>query len=453
MESPLRVCTVKIDPFFYPKKYIPLNEVTNLKLAFDGYLRFIPNFFADMTWYSNVNYTLTLTDSFGNDGCEGSISRNESDVALGMVDYPIKHDYHQMNPAITVYDEPIVIIQTYNRSNQEQKLADIFKTSLESFSPSLWMLIAFFVFIMGILLSVRRLFLKKEMKEDDLRHPYFEAVSCFVQQDQKDYPDSYRRILTLVTSVASFILIIGYFCNLMSTEMVIVEKPVVINNYEEILAKPGLLTYFAKILADYEHFREADEGSIEHKLWTVMTTERSTESKLVVDPKGFEDLFPRYIDGATGKSVLLLSRIAEQTTRRAMCGFKYKLDIFKDLLTFSTIDPRSKSFQKGAVFRQVENPILKMFYKRLRKMVEGGLQLKLLKEFQETTTMSEMFGDKNDPKDLRDCMSSTVVVKTPGVEAPRLGNFVLLLKVVSVCLIISFIIFIYECIFFFWKYN
>ena len=451
MESPLRICAVNIDLLTYPKKMIPINEVTNLELAFDGSFGFLFNFITKAMWYPNMNYTLTVTDSFGNDGCEGSISRNETDVVIGIVDFPIKHDYHKVNPVITLYDEPLVIIQAYNRSNQEQKLADLFKTSLASFSPSLWMSIAFFVFVMGIMLSMRQLLLKKELKNDDLRHPYFEAVCCFVQQDQKDYPDSYRRILTLVTSVASFILIIGYFCSLMSTDMFIVEKPVVINNYDEILAKPGLITYFMKVMADHEHFRDADKGSIEHKLWTVMTTERSTESHLVVDPKGYVDLISKCIDGATGRSVLISSRIGEEMARRTFCGLKYTSGLFKDLLTFSTIDPRGKSFQKGVIFRQVDNPILKTFFKRLRRLVEGGLQLKLMKIFQRTAAMPQIVDNKNDPEDLRDCVSSTVVVKTPRVEDPRLGNYVLLLKVVSVCLLISFMILTYECIYFFWK--
>ena len=452
MEPPLRICALKINHLVYPKDYIPINEVTNLGLAFDGSFGFFSTFFAKAMRYPNLNYTLTVTDSFGNDGCEGSISRNESDVTIGMVDFPIKHDYYQVNPVITLYDEPIVIIQAYNRSNKEKELADFFKTSLESFSPSLWTSIAFFVLFMGIMLITRRLLLKNEMKEDDLRHPYFEAVSTFIQQDEKDYPDSYRRVLTLITSVASFILITGYFCNLMSTDMVIVEKPVVINNYDDILAKPGLITYFMKVLADYEHFKYAEKDSIEHKLWTVMTTERSTESHLVIDAKGYADLIPKAIDGATGKSVLISSRFVEQMTRRTICGLKYMSGLFKDLLSLSTIDPRSKSYQKGVIFRQVDNPILKTFSKRLRRIVEGGLQDKLLKEFHGRVSLPELIGDNNDSEDLRDCFSSTVVVvQTPEVQAPRLGNYLLLLKVVSVWLLISFFILIYECIFLFWK--
>ena len=453
MEPPLRICTVNIKDFAYPKKSIPINEVTNMEPAFDGPLGFIFEFYTKSMWNRSMNYTLTVTDSFGNDGCEGLISRNESDIALAIVDFPIKHDYSKVNPVITLFDEPIVIIQAYNRSNKADKLADVFKTSLASFSPSLWISIAFFVFAMGIMLSMRQLLLKKKMKKDDMRHPYFEAVCCFVHHDAKDYSDSYRRIVTFITSVASFILIIGYFCNLMSTDMFIVEKPVVMNNYDDVLAKPGLTTYFAKVLSDHEHFRDADKDSIEHKLWTVMTTDRSTESKLLVDPEGFQDVIPTCIDGATGKSVFIVSRMMEQTARRSFCGIKYRFDIFKDLLTFSTIDPRSKSFQKGIVFRQFENPILKTFFKRLRRVVEGGLQNKVMKEFQGRGVLPEDADSKNDAEDLRDCLSETVVVETPGFQASRLGNYVLLVKVVSFCLLISFMILIFECIYFFWKDN
>ena len=442
MEPPLRICTVKIADIASPKEHIPMNEKTNIKPAFEGPFGFVLDFFIEAIWYRTMNYTLTVTNSFGNDGCEGSISRNESDVAIGVVDFPIKHDYYQVNPVITLYDEPIVIIQVYNRSNHEMKLADLFKTSLASFSPSLWMSIALLVFFMGIMLSMRRLL--KKMKKDDMRHPYFEAVCCFVHHDAKDYSDSYRRIVTFITSVASFILIIGYFCNLMSTDMFIVEKPVVINNYDEILAKPGLTTYFSKAMADYEHFRNADKDSIEHKVWIVMTTERNTEANIVVDPKGLGDILDKTTDGIAGGSVLITTRLMEQTARRTFCGFKYMSGLFKDLLSFSTIDPRSKSFQKGIISRQVDNPTLKKFSKRLRRLVEGGLPDKVMKEFQGMDIIPEVVGVKNDPEDLRDCLSETVVVKIPGIQAPRLGNYVLLLKVVSVCLVISFMILTYS---------
>ena len=98
-----------IDLLLYPKKNIPINEVTNIEPAFDGELGFVLEFFTKAIWYRSINYTLTVTDSFGNDGCEGSIARNESDVAVALVDYPTKHHYDKVNPMITLYDDPVVI--------------------------------------------------------------------------------------------------------------------------------------------------------------------------------------------------------------------------------------------------------------------------------------------------------------------------------------------------------
>ena len=82
MEPPLRICTVKMEHFLYPDKNISLNEVINFQPTFEGGLGFALQFFVDVVWYRSINYTLTLTDSFGSDGCRGSIYRNESDIAL-----------------------------------------------------------------------------------------------------------------------------------------------------------------------------------------------------------------------------------------------------------------------------------------------------------------------------------------------------------------------------------
>ena len=96
-----------------------------------------------------------------------------------------------------------------------------------------------------------------------------------------------------------------------------------------------------------------------------------------------------------------------------------------------------------------------MLYKRLRRLVEGGLQLKLMKEFQGKGALPQDVGGKTDPADLRDCLSETLVVggQTSGVKASRLGNYALLLKLVSVCLVISFMILIFENIYFLWEDN
>ena len=66
--------------------------------------------------------------------------------------------------------------------------------------------------------------------EQDTSYPFFESFSCFIQQDSNDFSDATRRIITVIISILSFVIIKGYFCSLMATDMVIVDKPDVMNS-------------------------------------------------------------------------------------------------------------------------------------------------------------------------------------------------------------------------------
>ena len=276
-----------------PGRDIPLGKVTNIKPYAEGPFKFIVNEIIDYIWSRPVNYTLTVASSLGTDGCQALIARNQSDVVLGLVDFPINEEYEKVNPVITFMEEPLVIIQAYNRTRHNEKLADIVKQSLDSFSISLWMSIVCFVLVMGIMFGIREKLLENDYKmggneddEEDSYPPIFYAFVCFIQHDSMDFSDFTRRILTLVLSVASFIIITGYFCNLMATDMVVVDKPDVMSSYDDILERPEVTVLFLKQLSDYEHFRDADKDSKEYKLWKVMTTERSNESETLFDAQG-----------------------------------------------------------------------------------------------------------------------------------------------------------------------
>ena len=469
MEAPLRFCTIDLQQILEISEDIPINKVTNIKPSFEGGLAFAGNFLLDVIWSRPFNYTVIKADRFGSEGCEGSIARNETDVAVAIIDFPVNEDYEKVNPVFTLFEEPLVILQAYNRTDHRQKFADIVQLSLASFSFSLWLAILFLLLVIGIIMKISQKAVKPkqpkltafEMRRDwymgrkrkvvqESFHPFFETFSCFMQKRERDFEDFPRRLLIFLVSLASLIIVSGYFCNLMSTEMVVVEKPVVITSYQGIIDRPYVTATFVQQLTDYEHFRDAPKGSKEYDLWRIMTTQRSTQSDILINPQGFETVIPKVMEGSAGLRILIISKLFEEAVRTTVCRLKYTVGVMPQGLTYSAIDPGSPSFAKGIIMRQAKIPILMTAAKRGRRLFEGGLTLKVKKDIGKGF-LSEKLVDGNNPEDMRYCMSPTLVVGKPGYRPADLANYKFLGLLAAVLLLIAFVVLIIENICYYFR--
>ena len=471
METPLRICTIHVKDLVTLREDIRVDKVNYIKPYFEGAFGSPFNLLINAIWSGSINYTISIASSFGTDGCVGMIAKNQSDVSIAIVDFPVNEDYEKVNPIVTLMEEPLAIMQAYNRTHRRQKLADIVGQSIKSFSISLWMSIVCFVLFMGIFLKIREKVLHDEepkldskMRRDlwlgrrkpwkqDTSYPFFESFSFFIQHDSNDFSDATRRIIRLIISVSSFVIITGYFCNLLATDMVLVDKPNVMNTYDDILARPGVTAMFIKQVSDYEHFRDGEKDSKEYKLWKVMTTERSTEHQILIDPQGVERLMPHYFEAINGLVVIITSRLFESTCRIVGCRLKQVLESPPDLMSYAAVDPGSPRYGKGVIFRQANIPILKTLAKRARRIVEAGYAIISKKKLDEAGFTLDFGNMKIDWDNFRDCMSPTLVMDKSGLQVARLANYRSLAIFLAVSLLISLAILIMENIYFFWKYG
>ena len=450
MEAPLRICYVSLPGTFDLKRGIPIGKVTNVIPRFEGAISPVVNHVIDHIWPREpVNYTLRVGDSLGTDGCQGFIAKNQSDLMLGPVDFPVKEEYEKVNPIVTLMEEPLVILQAYNKTRHNEQLADVVKQSFQSFTVSLWMAIFCFVLVMGTMFVIRREVLQNQMDGEEEDGPsFFYAFVCFVQQDSKDFFDITRNILTLILSVASFVFITGYFCNLMATDMVVVDKPDVMNTYEDILDRAGVNVVFFQQLADYEHFRDADKDSVEYKLWKVMTTERSNEFKTLLR---HEAIISTAREIALGHTAIIASKMFEKAVRSVSCGAKSAAVSFPDLLTYAAIQPESPKYAKGIIYRQANISLLRTSAKRLKTAVETGISVTITRDLEKAGTYDYGWGvSKMSVEDFRQCMSPTLIVEAPGHQSARLGNFKSLEYFAFAAFFISVYVFFYEVLWFYW---
>ena len=107
MEAPVRICTIHVKDFMTLRKDIPVDEITNINPYFEGAMDPVMNLAVDIAWYRPVNYTILIASSFGSDGCQGMIAKNQSDASLAIVDFPVNEDYEKVNPVATLVEEPL----------------------------------------------------------------------------------------------------------------------------------------------------------------------------------------------------------------------------------------------------------------------------------------------------------------------------------------------------------
>ena len=274
----LRLCVAKFDM---------LIEVQ------DGKVRgaFQP-FFDSMYGHANkffTNISLQTADSLGSegeagemDGCLGMLQRNESDVHVPAVDFPVlgpglDHGY-PLTPS------KIMMLSTYN-SKIEQSKAEVLD-AVRSFTVPLWILVLvtsliFSVHIMKCYRGIRTRYWKLEYLQQGrkrlARQRFHQALSLsykvlvgnMVKQHSSYSSErlaSPGRFLLLMFAIFSF-LILFFLTSLIKTEMLVQKRPVTISSYEDLLNRPTLRPIWARVLTDHWLFQNADRSSPEGRVW------------------------------------------------------------------------------------------------------------------------------------------------------------------------------------------
>ena len=136
-------------------EYIPVGKVTNLKPHFSGSFDFVPNFIIDVI-FTNFNYTIVMHSTFGKGGCQTFMANNETDFGIAVVDFPVNEDFQKIDPIVTLFKGPLVIVQGYNKTKHNLNVADIFQVSMTSFPVRVWLVLALMFLILGLLFKIRQ---------------------------------------------------------------------------------------------------------------------------------------------------------------------------------------------------------------------------------------------------------------------------------------------------------
>ena len=246
------------------------------------------------------NYSVRFEKNFGDfdeltglyNGCLGSVQRNESDAIMAPVAFPTQ-DIEKINPVQVMCQEALTIIQGYKLAYRTG-YTDTLKAAVPAFTPGLWMLM-FITLMVFIILFKLKLSLRNSLKKVMGRkrrarkdNSTYEVLSLFIQQNSFDYHDRTRSYLSLLITMMLLILINSYFCNLMSTEQVVVSKAIVLKSYMDFLTRREMTPVFFFQIDDHQYFKSGNSDM--NLWWQSMVLRSKNESELFADFEDFSRL-------------------------------------------------------------------------------------------------------------------------------------------------------------------
>ena len=405
------------------------------------------------------------TGSVGKDGsptgCYASVHNNESDFTFFPVEYPI-YDYSKVNPVQVIHEGPLSIVSTYKVEKEHSIVyADLLQSSLRSFDNLVWfvVLVCFSVFT-GLLFlrkwvnnlkestvyisRLPRLF-KKYLKPKKSKTGYstlFETFTHMMGQESTSFDDRSGNVISILMTVG-FFLILVFYLNLMSTELVVVTKPKVINNYRDVMNEKNITVGFFAVVYDVNEFEEAEEGTIQEEFWKQFRTSHYIidNSKDILGAGNFMvSQFPKK------ESILIVTSMFSEPGLKAMC----KLIVGGAPRTYGWLasDPKGKQHTQGLIIRQgLNSDLIIKGQRRLKGLFEGDIIVKAIARSLEVLDFGPLSaGNLSTISEVMRCISKQVNFNCPEVETVNVKNFRYLALVCVLLFFISFTVLIVELV-------
>ena len=244
---------------------------------------FAPGF--EYLWSMFPNASLTSSSKLGDmdmvtmmyDGCLGQLQKNESDVMIPFVPFPVVGS--GLRHSKTEMASNVVMVSGYNNTavSTGTDVMDAFK----SFSCQLWSLTILTAAILTVVVFVtfrsRILCLPeaatRQTKRQRTRRCMNQALIIVTANVLKQHTSYNSRGKLLCGKIILFLyavfcfLIILYFSSMIKTEMVVQKRPETISSYEELLAKPNTKPLWTKQLNGHWGFIKADKKTAEGRIW------------------------------------------------------------------------------------------------------------------------------------------------------------------------------------------
>ena len=403
-----------------------------------------------------VNISLVVENEIGTKkkdgtltGCYRSIRDNESDISMFVHTFPTIN-YDKVDPYQIVMEYSLKIGSAYHsKAEPDVSFNDFILTSMKSFDRQTWfavwtMVAAFF----GLWMTKITVFpdnyhvsLRKRIAE-----ALWDTFLLFISQESSDYYKFLDRLLSILMTLSFFFLTNIYF-GLMSTDLVTVTKPTVINSYQDIMNRPNITPVFAKVLYDTQEFEDAyedNDDSIQAKFWAKykdkveMADFNGDPGKLISMMQGAADL----------NRVLIMNGITILGVRRVICRLKIGMQVHENVYTWISRDVRARMHKATFIMRNgmKQTPQLKAFRRKIRNAFETGFFFGFFyAAIRDGLQSRDQFTLPSAPhSQVEKCVSDQVVYAHASVDIVVLQNFQVLFALLVVMFATSTIILLIE---------
>ena len=415
--------------------------IPDIKGTVSFLIKFIQDFL--VSHHLNFNSTVEVTSKFT--GCYNSIRDNRTDIAVTLQTFPTQ-DYEVVLPYQVLLESGPQILSSYTLGDLDHiTYADLFTTSLNSFSKNLWLLI-------WIMFWVFCLFLWFRMKVDprkklEPRFVVYETLCHLTGSETTDFTGKSGRTISLTMTVGFFVLSCCYM-NLMSTEMVVQEKPETLNSYQDMMKRQNMTPVFVDGLSDINVFSdEVHEKSIQYKFWQKF----KGKVKVVDATMNPTSLVPVMLSTVEKQDAALISTsLFIKGAQIMLCKIKVALfPMFKNVYSWLATDPHQKRQTSGMIMRQairstrlggiIRQGLLTIFESGLipytLELIVDNLNLAGVLESLPASVLSQ----EEQHHQMQICVSTSVNYHAVIVDKVVLENFRLLI-IVCICLVaISFL--------------
>ena len=406
------------------------------------------------SWSDNLrrffpNSTVVSSDKLGDmdsgtmmfDGCLGRLQRNESDVTLALVPFPVLGT--GVLHGTTASASKVIMWSVYNNTAvpSDTDVMDAF----HSFTDQLWFLIfltsAFLTVVLFLIFYLKLLSLPQSNSQQTTRQRTRRCVDqalLIVIANVLKQHTSYsfrgkllrRRMILFLIAVFSF-LIMFYFTSMIKTEMVVQKSPETISSYEELLAKPNVKPMWTNSEGIHWFFKNAERNTAERRIWERAEKLGVDSCLLKTDADAKRMIEPLNTQKAVwfGHSYMMGVMITN------VCAFHHSSGLHTDANMWFRSDEKARETLNVMMLSAALHP---ESVKKFNRIIEAEFEHHLM--YQAFKRMEFSLFPNDGSKWLRECVANTIIhpdYEIEGVSSHHYSRlFVLSGYVLLFCLLV-----------------
>ena len=422
-----------------------------------------------------INYTVTREPVFGTmtdrktqqyDGCIGALQKNDSDFVLtvGLLTVPVVGP----NMTQTVVDgfSRMGIVSAYNRTSINNESRTHVLDMVFSFSRGLWILIAFSVIVLFMLLHAAtvvrreglyakyasRMWAKRRMLVSDDRKrrrngskSAWTVVACILKQHSSCGSCRVKfgpiRILYTLITLLCF-LTSCFLMSMIKTDMVVVKPPITVTTYDEVIQSGRRPAWFS-LLTEKSQFEHAATGSKEKRIWDIAVSKGLSDS--IVNSTLLSAIRHASAVARQWEVLFLNQQLGGKFFPHAGCAYSRTRDIRTHVNVLYRHDPSAAEKLRGNIDNHLVNSLVsKKRNKRIQWTFEAGLLDVTFNRFTDISFLVPHVDADRCFRSIDECSSNVVTIPYPEPRRVNSFHFLSLFIMTSIMLVFSFTIRVLE---------